>query len=311
MDPRSALSFVDMRMDGVDFSQALLGTRFAYCGPVGPVSLCYIVRRGGLWLEYEGTRSAALWLDDGSVVGLSGLVPHWLKSDRSLSTKDAPPLPIRPLRHGVEPGDGPHLLVGHAPIEMLAESTLVSGVGHLTPESGKHWRRIWRAVEAVEDELLDPEPSAGRDAAVRRYAELMLLNIVRWLTRRSDPRELEALAALGDQRLMRALVAAADHVELAWTVADMAEIAGMSRSTFARHFQAVTGSTPRRTVTMTRLRRAAALLAHGSLSVEEAAVRAGYASSAAFIRAFHRVYGQSPTRWRQEQSRAEDAEAQS
>jgi AraC-like DNA-binding protein len=178
---------------------------------------------------------------------------------------------------------------------MLAESTLVSGVGHLTPESGKYWRRIWRAVEAVEDELLDPEPSAGRDSAVRRYAEIMLLNIVRWLTRASDPRELDALATLGDQRLMRALFAAADHADRPWTVAHMADIAGMSRSTFARHFQAVTGSTPLHTLTMIRL------------SVEDTASRAGYASSAAFVRAFRRAYGQSPARWRQAQAGAAGA----
>jgi transcriptional regulator GlxA family with amidase domain len=181
---------------------------------------------------------------------------------------------------------------------MLAESTLVSGVGHLTPESGKYWRRTWRAVEAVEDELLDPDPSAGRAAAVRRYAELMLLNIVRWLTRTSDPSELDALAALGDQRLMRALAAAADEVERSWTVARMAEIAGMSRSTFARRFQAMTGSTPLHTLTMIRLRRAAELLAHSDLSVDDAAAQAGYASSAAFIRAFNRAYGRSPAHWR-------------
>jgi AraC-like DNA-binding protein len=301
------LSFVDLRMDGVDFSQAHIGTRFAYAGPAGPVSLCYIVRRGSLWLEYEGTQPTVLRLEDGSVVGLSGLVPHWLKSDRTLSAKGAPPLPLQPLRHGLADCGGPLLLVGHAPIEMLAESTLVSGVGHLTPESGKYWRRIWRAVEAVEDELLDPEPSAGRDSAVRRYAEIMLLNIVRWLTRASDPRELDALATLGDQRLMRALFAAADHADRPWTVAHMADIAGMSRSTFARHFQAVTGSTPLHTLTMIRLRRAADLLAHTRLSVEDTASRAGYASSAAFVRAFRRAYGQSPARWRQAQAGAAGA----
>jgi len=299
METPTALSFVDLRMDGVDFFRAEIGARFVYAGPAGPVSLCYIVRRGGLWLEYEGTKSTVVQLSEGSIVGLSGLVPHWLKSDRSRSTKGAVPLPIQPLRHGLLDSDGPELLVGHAPIEMLAESTLVSGVGHLTPASGKYWRRTWRAVEAVEDELLDPEPSAGRDAAVRRYAELMLLNIVRWLTRTSDPGDLDALAALGDQRLMRALVAAADQVERPWTVARMADIAGMSRSTFARHFQAMTGSTPLHTLTMIRLRRAADLLAHSTLSVDDTAARAGYASSAAFVRAFRRAYGQSPSRWRQ------------
>ncbi len=298
------MSFVDLRMDGVDFSRAEIGDRFVHAGPAGPVSLCYIVRRGGVWLEYEGTQPTTLRLEQGSVVALSGLVPHWLKSDRLLPTKGALPLPLQLLRYGVADRDGVNLLVGHAPIEMLAEGTLVSGVGHLTPESGKFWRRTWRAMEAVEDELLDPEPAAGRDAAVRRYAEVMLLNIVRWLTRTSDPQELDALATLGDQRLMRALVAAADQDERPWTVAHMAVVAGMSRSTFARRFLAVTGSTPLHTLTMIRLKRAADLLAHTSVSVDQAAARTGYASSAAFIRAFRRAYRQTPARWREEQTPA-------
>jgi transcriptional regulator GlxA family with amidase domain len=97
---------------------------------------------------------------------------------------------------------------------------------------------------------------------------------------------------------MRALAAAASQVERSWTVADMAQVAGMSRSTFARRFQAVTGSTPLQSLTTIRLGRAAALLAHSLLSMDEIAAQAGYASAAAFSRAFTRIYGRSPARWR-------------
>ncbi len=298
METSAELNFVDMRMDGVDFSWIRPEETFVYAGLAGPISLCYVVRRGVVWLEFEKSGVATLRLQEGSVVGLSGLIPHWLKSSPALSTKAAASIPLTALRPGVREGGEVSILIGHAPSATLAESSLISGVSHLTRESGKLWLRIWRAVEAIEDELLDPQPSPGRDAAVRRYAELMLLNIVRWLTQNSEPRELAALAALGDHRLMRALAAATNEVDRPWTVEQMASVAGMSRATFARHFHAVTGSTPSHTLALIRLRRAAELMIHSDLTVDGAAETAGYRSAAAFIRAFQRAYGQTPSRWR-------------
>jgi AraC-like DNA-binding protein len=78
----------------------------------------------------------------------------------------------------------------------------------------------------------------------------------------------------------------------------MAGIAGMSRAAFAARFNALTGSSPLQTLVQMRLRLAAAELAHTALSVDEIASRAGYGSSAAFIRAFRRSYALPPARWR-------------
>jgi AraC-like DNA-binding protein len=293
------LSFVDIRMDGVGFSRARTSAPFVLRGLTGAVSLCYLLRRGAAWLEVQAPRPTVTFVPEGSVVGLSGLIPHWFKSSPEGSTAHAAPIPLQSLSGPPCPAAENELLVGHAPIETLAQSTLISGVA-VIPPGGALWRRIWRAMDAAEEELTDDPPLPGAQTAVRRSAELMLLNIVRWILEQAASGEMDGLGALGDPRLMRALAAAAHDPLSAWTVGRMARIAGMSRTAFAARFRALTGSSPLQTLVQMRLRLAAAELAHTTLSVDEIASRAGYGSSAAFIRAFRRSYALPPARWRAE-----------
>jgi AraC-like DNA-binding protein len=297
MDAEAQIAFVDIRMDGVGFSLAQPGSNFVMSGLSGPVSLCYLVRRGSLWLEVQWPRRLTTALPEGTIVGISGLIPHWLKSDPAKSADGASPPLGMSLRSGLPDQGGVQILIGHAPIEALAESTLIAGVSVIPPAAGLIWRRIWRAMEAAEDELTADPPAPGRDAAVRRHAEQMLLNIVRWLIARTPEGALDDLGALGDQRIMRALAVAARNPAEAWSVARMAQIAGMSRTTFATRFHALTGSTPLQSVIKTRLSRAAEELVRTPASVEMIAANAGYGSAAAFIRAFKRLYGATPARW--------------
>jgi AraC-like DNA-binding protein len=297
MDAEAQIAFVDIRMDGVGFSVAQPGSNFVMSGLTGPVSLCYLVRRGAPWLEVQWPRRLATELVEGSIVGISGLIPHWLKSDPSKSTEGASPPRAEALRPGLPDQGGVQILIGHAPLEALAESTLVAGVSIIPPSAGLIWRRIWRAMEAAEEELTAVPPAPGRDAAVRRHAEQMLLNIVRWLIARTADGTLDDLGALGDPRIMRALAIVARSPSDAWSVGRMAQIAGMSRTAFALRFHELTGSTPLQSVARTRLSRAAEELARTPASLEAIAANAGYGSAAAFIRAFKRLYGVTPARW--------------
>jgi two-component system, response regulator YesN len=52
-------------------------------------------------------------------------------------------------------------------------------------------------------------------------------------------------------------------------------------------------------LTEERLRKAAALLLEGNLSVKEIAYVVGYKHPSSFIRAFDRFFGQAPNRYRQ------------
>jgi AraC-like DNA-binding protein len=296
-DRETQVLLSDIRMDGVGFSIAAPRQPFCVTGLHGPVSLCYQARGGPIWLEVETSRRACARLEPGTVVGLSGLVPHWFKSAAATPTTKAPPLACIPLGPGVEAPSSAHLLIGHAPMESLAFTNTLSGAVIIPPDGGTVARRIARAIESIEDELCEIDPAGGTPAVVRRLSETILMNIARWTFART-PEAAFPLGAIGDPRVMRAIAAAAQDPRCRWTVERMAQVAGMSRTAFARRFQTLTGDTPLNMVTRIRMRLAAEALTQGRGSLDAAVHTAGYGSSAAFIRAFRRAYHTTPAQWR-------------
>ena len=78
----------------------------------------------------------------------------------------------------------------------------------------------------------------------------------------------------------------------------LAREAGLSRSTFAATFKAVTGDTPLDYLTRWRMYRAKVLLRGSELSLMEIAGRVGYETDTALSRAFRRFEGIAPGEWR-------------
>ena len=77
-----------------------------------------------------------------------------------------------------------------------------------------------------------------------------------------------------------------------------AKEAGLSPFYFLRLFNKVLGVTPHQYLVRTRLRRAAKLLAEGSLPVTEVALDAGFADLSNFVRSFRRAAGVPPREFR-------------
>ena len=106
------------------------------------------------------------------------------------------------------------------------------------------------------------------------------------------------LAGLGDRHLAPALQALHRDIAAPWTVAQLAGLAGLSRSAFARHFRQLVGDTPLNYLTGWRVYRAQTLLRQSRLPLAEVAQRVGYDSDGAFQRAFKRVCGVPPGEYR-------------
>lgn len=77
-------------------------------------------------------------------------------------------------------------------------------------------------------------------------------------------------------------------------VETLAEIAGMSSSTFHQNFKAVTSTSPLQYLKTVRLHKARMLMAYEGLRAGIAAERVGYESSSQFSREFKRLFGMSP-----------------
>ena len=106
------------------------------------------------------------------------------------------------------------------------------------------------------------------------------------------------LGLMVDPRLSRALLAMLREPGREWTVATLAEQAAMSRATFARHFEARGNLPPHEVLTLLRMHVAADLLRRGELTAGAVADRVGYRSESAFGKAFARVMGTTPARFR-------------
>ncbi len=109
----------------------------------------------------------------------------------------------------------------------------------------------------------------------------------------------QGLAGFADPHLTRALAAVHRAPAADWTVAALAQEAGMSRTAFAQAFAAKLDVTPMQYVTAWRMQLARAALAEQGVSVAEVAERAGYASESAFNRAFRKEVGMPPAAYRQ------------
>lgn len=137
-------------------------------------------------------------------------------------------------------------------------------------------------------------PNPGSSLMISRLIDLLVIRALRsWAS--TQTRRTGWLAGLGEERISRALSAMHADPFRRCTVIDLAEVALMSRSIFAQCFAATVGEPPLHYLARWRLTIAADLLRSGGMKVTEAAQRVGYASDAAFSRAFKAHFGYSPS----------------
>lgn len=150
-------------------------------------------------------------------------------------------------------------------------------------------------LRAISHFLLEEVDGAepGSALMVSRLIDLLVIRALRsWAS--EHPHNAGWLAGIGDLRIGRALSAIHMKSGQSWSIAELASVAGMSRSMFAQRFKEAVGVSPLRYLTQWRLTSAADILQSGSVKVTEVARSAGFSSDAAFSRAFKSYFGYSP-----------------
>jgi len=135
----------------------------------------------------------------------------------------------------------------------------------------------------------------GRQVALDRLFEYVFVQLLRHIIA-SGAITSGVLAGLADARLARAITAIHEAPARAWSLDDLADHAGMSRTRFAAHFRTVTGTTPIDYLTRWRMTVAQNLMRKGK-PIKSVARAVGYDSSAALSRTFAKIVGASPRRW--------------
>lgn len=131
-----------------------------------------------------------------------------------------------------------------------------------------------------------------------RLFEVLLLQMLRWLLDQPAHSGIQSgvLAGLAHPKLARVLTAVHKQPGADWSLERMAQAAGMSRSGFAAEFKAAVGTPPGDYLLRWRVSIAQAQLRSGT-AVKSVSDALGYASPAAFSRAFTQVVGASPRAW--------------
>jgi AraC-like DNA-binding protein len=158
--------------------------------------------------------------------------------------------------------------------------------------------------EAIAVELRRPGP--GTKPMVEALMKQILVAAIRsHLARRTLDSPLHPL--LSNLQLGRAVAAIVARPADPHSVASLAALAGMSRSSFNRQFSTGYGRTPMDFVQSVRLRAAARMLDGSDLPVKSVAAAVGYASRSHFSRAFTARFGDDPSRYRNSRELREPA----
>jgi AraC-like DNA-binding protein len=143
---------------------------------------------------------------------------------------------------------------------------------------------------------------AGTDIIAPRLMDSALVLMLRaWIDNQPEGTA-SWFGALRDPAVARALRLIHEQPTKPWTVAILADAASLSRATFARRFTSLVGEPPLAYLMRWRINLAAKALCETRCSVDEIARAVGYESGPAFSKAFRRLYGEAPGRYRSGQT---------
>lgn len=277
---------------------------------------CLVVLDGRCWwAETDAAPGEGTWLEAGealvvlrngrftlgSAPGLTRLpwseVWHTTMSpDLSFDKRASPPAPMRlswnsgaerthllAMAFGFEGGERHPLLAS------LPDRLLVSRQAHASPWAAS-------ALNFLSTEAGRALP--GFAALSRRLAELLFNDLLRRHLLSSPAHASGWIKGLADPALARALSAMHRLPGQDWTLAQLAQQAGLSRTVFSERFLAQVGETPMAYLRAWRMHCARELLA-AQRPVGEVVDRLGYASERAFREAFKRLAGTTPKAYAQ------------
>jgi AraC-like DNA-binding protein len=133
-------------------------------------------------------------------------------------------------------------------------------------------------------------PGMGQRYVICRLSEAILAKILQRLAGKQED-TLGLFSMFASVGVQAALAAVEADVGRAWTVRELADIAGMPRRAFEAAFADSVGTGVKDFVDLRRVRRAQAALAQGAADLADVAARVGFRSRASLRSAMHRLTG--------------------
>jgi len=256
---------------------------------------CYALNSGECWLELNTAPEPILLAAGDFVLLATG------KAFRLYSAPDAPKMDAEDFLTSFPAGEigvlngggGCSGVGGYFDFDGLHADILLSmlpPVVHIRTEASKAALRWF--VERLMGELRAPQP--GSSLIAEHLAQTLLIEALRLHLAERSRDSAGWLFALADRKMFAVIAAMHEDPGRKWTLEGLAQIAGMSRSSFAVRFKATVGEPAMDYLTRWRMMLAADRLANGGMPISAVAPTVGYLSESAFGAAFKRVVGASP-----------------
>jgi AraC-like DNA-binding protein len=285
------------------------------------ISLFHIVTEGSCTFKTE--KGNPFVVQQGSLIIFPNSHEHVMGS-----TLDCNPVPVvrlltpealegkSPLRHG---GTGKKAqficgyllcdqrfnpLLGALPEVMVLSADAKGNSAQIWPREVFHFEVdgwLYASLNQLVKEVL--ERKSGSTTIITRLTEVMYIEALRQYMNALPENSGGWLAAVRDPEIGRALRLLHANPGKKWSVEQLADEVGVSRSAFARRFTELIGESPMHYLTTWRMQLAKSLLADHQLGLALVAEKIGYDSDVAFNRAFQRHVGMPPARWKKSNER--------
>ena len=251
-----------------------------------------VVLAGAAWLMIDGREP--LRLAHGDFLLLPSTPAFSLCSDTDVDC-----IPVEPqgqaVRHGEQQGEPDFVALGGSfTFERVNAALLLSLMPELihvaAGEGGAS--RLARLIELLAEECTRED--AGKELIIRRMLEVLLVEVLRRPNAGNEAIPAGLVKGMRLPGLARALSTMHANIRANWTVAELAGIAGMSRSAFAARFHEMLGCAPIEYLARWRMALAKDALMRGVKSLDDIADEIGYESASAFSTAFRRRMGIAP-----------------
>jgi len=284
-----------------DFLRNLhLGSKVYYVGqlcnawhmstPGGDATTFHLVCNGEAWVHMPNYDTPIL-MHAGDIAFFPYDAPHTFSGVRTIPDQPFDYSNPAPLDKN-SPGTG--LLCGHLKLPAHIRRLLLASFPEfmlIRPNKSPLSRQMRGLIELMTEEagLND----LGASAVLDRLSDTLFLYVIRH-TLHVDPKFSPLLTGLSDEHLRLAITAFIDSPSESWTVERMAKLACQSRSAFSERFTGLIKMSPMEFVATWRMQLAVGWLAKGNANMLDVALRCGYASEAAFRKAFKRIVGVTP-----------------
>ena len=271
--------------------------------------LFHAIQRGRCWVELPDTPRAQIGAGD--VVVFPCGAAHAMGNGAAGHTGDVtrlfpgpPPWASPPLLAYGGKGEATELVCGFLQLERDLFSPLLASLPRcfvVQTASASSGPLLQASLQFLGHELAQSSP--GIDSVLTRLTELLFVEVLRQHMASLPDSALGFLPALRDPAIGKSLALLHAAPATAWDVEELSRRVGMSRSAFAARFHALVGDAPAQYLTRWRLALAAQRLRDSDDGLASIAESVGYASEAAFSKAFKRELGTPPAQYRRERRR--------